>query len=400
MIRTSRILITSLSTLVLVTAGLLAPVAHGDDNVIGDDNLQACLNTGINRPVDTAITAAELSAWTGDISCGSQNIASLDGLEYLSQSGSSTIDLQNNQITDISALKDQNIGYLDISTNHISSIAPLQGMTSLSNLRAMDNTISDMSVVATLTGLTILALNNNQISDPSAISGLPSLGMVGLSNNKISDISGLTNLPQVQALNLTGNQISDLSVLATAAPHLSTLSINGNAVTDLSPVAAAGKQGMTIHATDQKVSLSATVGTAVPIPMVNIVDDLADAPLVSPLMMTPPSTMNISLNEVSGTVTYLAAGTYSWTWYSNLVNTEFSGSLTVTVTGAGTDNGTGSTDNNKDESTASNTTTTENPAAAPTGGTATSATPLVGVLLIVAGMVLLVVRRQTSPTTR
>lgn len=446
MIRTPRVLLAS--TLALVMAGFFIPAAHADDNVIADDNLKACLNSQMNRPAGTPVTAADLQSdqWPLSLYCQNQGISSLAGVESMATRSDVYVDLQGNAITDLAPLTDLKIGYLDVSGNSITSLAPLSGMTMLHDLRANDNKISDlsplkdlsalgllyagsnqisdMSTVAALTGLVYLGLPGNMITDPSPMSGLPNLMFVSLSNNRISDISGLTDLPRVYSLALDGNQISDISVLA-SAPTLGNVSLGGNAITDLSPLADmyARSGSSRISAPDQRVRVSVGVNVSVPLPTVSILDpapsayDHTLALNGNTLTMTPSSTANTAINGDS--ITYLAPGRYAWTWRAsttcesgtpNLDPTcwpfiDFSGTAIVTVPGSGTDDNSGAdenseTDANKDGSTTDDTSKANNDSlVVSTGGTAVNTVPL-AVLLIAAGLVLLVVRRQVSHPTR
>ncbi|MCL2634363.1 MAG: sigma-70 family RNA polymerase sigma factor [Oscillospiraceae bacterium] len=183
------------------------------------------------------------------------------------------LDLQNNNITDISPLAGlTDLWYLNISNNNImgdtgltfiSDLTPLNDLTNLGHLRATNNAIVDLSPLENLTGLSILWLSHNniadisplaklvnlnilqiagklvpenEITDISPLAGLTDLENLNLSHNKkISDysyISGLTNLTH---LNLDYNEISDVKELSTLI-NIKTLSLNYNNLTDITPL--------------------------------------------------------------------------------------------------------------------------------------------------------------------
>ena len=77
-----------------------------------------------------------------------------------------TLDLNNNQISDIKPLESlTNLTWLDLDNNQISDIKPLQSLTNLTWLSLRNNQISDIKPLESLTNLTVLVLSNNKISD-------------------------------------------------------------------------------------------------------------------------------------------------------------------------------------------------------------------------------------------
>ena len=76
------------------------------------------------------------------------------------------LDLEKNNISDISAVADMNnLGDLSSSNNDIIDISPLSGLTDLYNLSLSNNNISDISALAGMTILDVLLLSTNNISD-------------------------------------------------------------------------------------------------------------------------------------------------------------------------------------------------------------------------------------------
>ncbi len=157
------------------------------------------------------------------------DISALSGLTALT-----TLYLQNNSISDISALEDlTKLATLDLNGNSISDISALAGLTKLTTLTLLNNSISDISALSGLTKLTTLDLSGNSISDISALAGLTALTDLYLSINSISDISVLSGLTKLTNLSLSDNSISDISALA-GLTKLTELYLSFNSISDIS----------------------------------------------------------------------------------------------------------------------------------------------------------------------
>jgi internalin A len=149
-------------------------------------------------------------------------------------SSMTTLDLTNNQITDISFLGSlTNLTTLDLSWNRITDFSFLGSLTNLTRLDLCGNQISDISFLGSLTNLTTLHLSRNQITDISALRSLTNLTTLNLSRNQISDISFLASLTNLTTLSLFTNQINDISFLGSLT-NLITLSLVKNPITDIS----------------------------------------------------------------------------------------------------------------------------------------------------------------------
>ena len=95
----------------------------------------------------------------------------------------------------------------------IKNVAPLAGLTALTELRLYLNQIQDVTPLAGLTALTELDLGDNQIQDVSPLAGLTALTDLDLDDNQIQDVTPLTGLTALTKLNLRGNQIQDITPL-------------------------------------------------------------------------------------------------------------------------------------------------------------------------------------------
>jgi internalin A len=80
---------------------------------------------------------------------------------------------------------------LDLNSNHISDIKPLQSLTKLTELSFNNNKIRDIKPLQSLTNLTELDLSTNQINDIKPLQSLTKLTVFGLNNNQISDLKPL-----------------------------------------------------------------------------------------------------------------------------------------------------------------------------------------------------------------
>ena len=140
----------------------------------------------------------------------------------------------------------KNLTQLDLSSNNISDVVPLTGLTNLTQLWLGGNNISDMSPLANLKNLTNLSLTVNNTSDMSLLANFKNLTVLALSGNNISDVSPLAGLTNLTELVLSGNNISDVSPLANLK-NLTSLSIQGN-ISDVAPLANLKKlHGLDIH---------------------------------------------------------------------------------------------------------------------------------------------------------
>lgn len=102
------------------------------------------------------------------LSIDSENILSLDGLEYAVNLESFSADYC--RISDISKLKYlKNLKYLDLSNNKINDIKPLESLRYITSLYLSNNMISDVSPIESLDKLTNLGLDNNGIDNLKSV---------------------------------------------------------------------------------------------------------------------------------------------------------------------------------------------------------------------------------------
>ena len=156
---------------------------------IPDPNLRAVVATTIGVPLSMPIFRANMETLLR-LNANGVSIDNLTGLE--STTKLNTLDLTNNNVSDISAIAGlATLRKLNLGQNKISDIWAVTGLVNLTSLNLGNNSISGISAVANLTNLTVLNLYNNSVSDISAIANLDRLKRLQLQNNSISDISPL-----------------------------------------------------------------------------------------------------------------------------------------------------------------------------------------------------------------
>ncbi|MBE6049906.1 MAG: hypothetical protein E7214_04390 [Clostridium sp.] len=147
---------------------------------IPDNKLRTVILESIGKSADDNITEEDIKSIEKidlddykDLKDGDK-IKSIEGLQYAANL--KELDLSNNEITDISFIKDlKNIYKLDLSNNKISDINSLSNLVNLKILYMNNNSISDISSLSKLGKLRILYLNDNKVADLSALGQLENL---------------------------------------------------------------------------------------------------------------------------------------------------------------------------------------------------------------------------------
>jgi len=166
-----------------------------------DPNLEAGIRQQMGKP-QGAIHVSDAQKVVV-LTIVNSNIKDLSGLEYFDHLN--VLIIPGNAVSDLSPLKNLHIAQLDLQNNQIKDISPL----------------------AQVPGLFILSLNNNQVSDISPLSSLPYLQNVELDGNAITDLSPLLNLPSLQILSIRDNPLS-VDSLNKYIPQLIARGVNVN----------------------------------------------------------------------------------------------------------------------------------------------------------------------------
>ena len=105
----------------------------------------------------------------------------------------------------------------------------------LEELSLLNNNITDISALRNQKQLRVLSLGWNRIQEVSPIAELTNLESLGLWNNQITDISPLGSLHNLYYLDVSGNKIENIDVVRNF-PKLNEVWLNGNPITDTSPL--------------------------------------------------------------------------------------------------------------------------------------------------------------------
>ncbi|MEP4667539.1 MAG: T9SS type A sorting domain-containing protein [Cyclobacteriaceae bacterium] len=240
---------------------------------IPDANFKAYLvgNTAINTNEDSEIQVSEASAFNGTISCSSNSISDLTGIEAfvnlsilrceynslssldLSQNTALTeVYLTNNNLTTLNVSQCTALTFLKFQGNNISTI-DLSNNTALTDLYCNYNDLSTIDLSQN-TALTFLAFNGNlfssiDLSQNTAIEALfsgdnPNLTSLDLSNN--TALTTLTGnfVSQGNMSTLTLGQNSNLNIVScencgltsldvSQNPNITFLGISGNSISTI-----------------------------------------------------------------------------------------------------------------------------------------------------------------------
>ena len=144
---------------------------------------------------------------------------------------------------------------LDVSNNQISELSPLQNsFTSLKNLNISDNLISEIEPLSVCTSLENLNADNNEIKSLSPLEGCSKLTNIMAGNNALTDLSGLTGKPVLNAVMVDHNQIQSLAPLKGSIKELHYLDIGCNNITDINPISELSVKEVVILAERNSIS--------------------------------------------------------------------------------------------------------------------------------------------------
>lgn len=136
---------------------------------------------------------------------------SLSNISFLKNTDIGFLRLSNNKISNIEDLSTiKGIYHLDLNDNQITDLKPLSSFTDLSRLHLDQNNISDITPLSNLKNLERLVLSYNHVSDLTPLSLLVNLERLELSYNKITSLNGLENMDMLEDLNLFGNNINNI----------------------------------------------------------------------------------------------------------------------------------------------------------------------------------------------
>ena len=195
-----------------------------------DENLASAVREALNLPPDTALTSHKMLELI-HLNAPDRQITDLTGLEY-------ALNLKELWIGIAPFQADPNTY---ISSNAISDLSPIKGLTQLTWMMLANPSETAVAQLPGLTRLKFLQIYNPPISDVSVFSRLPRLEVLQIYNPSTPDvsalISALTGLTQLRTLTLLGISISNVDVSALAGlTQLKRLDIEGNSISDVSPL--------------------------------------------------------------------------------------------------------------------------------------------------------------------
>ncbi|MDW5593700.1 DUF3616 domain-containing protein [Conexibacter stalactiti] len=304
----------------LPLAPLTAHAADTDVVNIPDANLKARLNSrlGSGRTATQDITVGEAASLTSTYSLTGP-FADLTGLEALTNAQGITIagasTRQASTFTSLAPLAGlTNLTELTLQSGKARNLRPLAGLTSLTTLLVQGNGVTNPAPLATLTNLTSLSLPNNAISDASRLPQLPNLTTLNVTRNRIvnpAPIVGKVDPAKIATLDLTNNRIADVSSLAMlgssrlvdwANPDEGLL-LNRNRITDFTPLDSWSRPPASYQTDGQQLYVGAYTPGGVVLPALR-----QSAAIVDPLRVEPatagsydPATRRVTLTDESAT---------------------------------------------------------------------------------------------------
>ncbi|CAL6053762.1 leucine_Rich Repeat (LRR)-containing protein [Hexamita inflata] len=143
--------------------------------------------------------------------------------------------LQRNSISNFNTQNLQDLSYLNLIRNTISSLSFLGNLRNLAQLYLSKNQISDLEPLKDLKNLQILHLYFNRISDLFPLKGLINLQVLHLMSNQIEILDPLENLFNLTALVLRSNLFQNLEPLRKLT-SLNTLFLGDNQIQNIEPL--------------------------------------------------------------------------------------------------------------------------------------------------------------------
>ena len=191
-------------------------IAFSPESVSTENAISLANGVSTARGVSIAATHDLDSCYTatgtaGDfitqLSCPSQGIESLDGIEGLH--ALTKLELNDNEISDLSPLAHlTRLQSLNLAANRVKDLSPLAALTELTDLILAGNRIDDVAPLAELNRLVVLDLSSNRISDVDDLGVMEGLGYLNLDDNEINNVSSLGHLTSLKSLNLSSNSVT------------------------------------------------------------------------------------------------------------------------------------------------------------------------------------------------
>lgn len=179
-----------------------------------DPYLENAIRDALSIPAGD-ITTGDLSLLTSLVA-EDNAISNLSGLEYCTSLTYLDLGLFNssNSISDLSPVSGlTGLKFLDINSNNITDLSAIAGLTGLTHLNFGNNSVSGISPLSGMTALQTLYFTNNQVTGLAPLAGLSALTRIDASYNPFADLSPLTGLTNLSWLNLSYCNIADITAL-------------------------------------------------------------------------------------------------------------------------------------------------------------------------------------------
>ncbi|MFO0064940.1 MAG: leucine-rich repeat domain-containing protein [Pirellulaceae bacterium] len=232
-----KLLMSHFARLIPFVAAVLCYVAGPltAQSVFPDKALEAAVRKEVfaKRFNEEPITADDVKNISQVVAKG-KGITSLEGLQHCT--AIMLIDLENNQIADLAALKElKQLQSVNLAGNQIESIEPMAGLTAMQYLELSRNKVKDIAPVKAMTNMRSLYLSDNQITTLEPVQEFKKIWTLYAARNPISDFAPVGQLKWLSSLDLQGCQIKDLSFLKPLT-ELRYLMLVDNQLADLGPL--------------------------------------------------------------------------------------------------------------------------------------------------------------------
>lgn len=202
-----------------------------DSSIFNDSNLITAISDEINK-----------------MGYNSRNALKIINVESYVFNAITTLNLNKYRITDITGLASfENLEYLYLADNNISSIAEIKESGNLKELYLSNNqNLKDVTPIENMVQLEKLDLENTGITNIDSVNKLIknmdpknkkqyTLEYLNLSNNSIKDINGVEVITTLEELRVSNIDIKDISKLSTLI-NLAVLDVSQNRIEDLEPL--------------------------------------------------------------------------------------------------------------------------------------------------------------------
>ena len=122
---------------------------------------------------------------------------------------------------------------LDVTSNKLSTLEGLSGLTSLHTLLAASNQLTSLEQIGRLNALTRLDASYNHLTNLNGLSGSSRLLELHISGNMVTSLQGLPRSGNLLELQAASNQLTTLIGLAQASNRLDVLNVSNNPLQDL-----------------------------------------------------------------------------------------------------------------------------------------------------------------------